>query len=288
VAGNFNPQAFYSGVLAGSGSKQVKASLELSAGDNPDIAGTVIINGSSVNVVAERAGFSKANPWSAPGRYTIAVEPNPDDSNAPAGNGFATVQINTSGDVIYTGRLADGAPFSGASALPQSGVWPLYASLYGATGDLAGPVSFQTTASPVLIGVADWHKPANAPNAQYSAAIQTRASILGNHFKAQTGNTSSLASGPRQVTLAAGGLPSTILDTAALAAPNHFNFTNVDANSIVLSFNAITGVLMGSFIDPGTGKSVAIHGILLQDDDMGVGYFLGPDESGSIEIAAPQ
>jgi hypothetical protein len=149
-------------------------------------------------------------------------------------------------------------------------------------------VSFQTAGSPVLTGVADWHKLANAPRGRYPAAIQTRASIVGSHFEAPAANTPALASGPRQVTLSAGDLSSAISEVASFLTPNHFNFASLNSNSLALSFNAATGVVTGSFLDPGTGKTIAIHGVLLQDDDIGAGYFLGPDESGSFELSAPQ
>ncbi len=202
VQGQFSPDGGFSGALGNPKSPTLLFNLTLAPGSNPQIVGTASDGTTSAAFVADRAGFSaKSHPWASPGQYTVALQRNTQDLAAPSGDGIASLKIDAGGAITYSGRLADGAAFSGSAKISQAGIWPFYTSLYRSAGYAAGPVTVQNSGSPLLSGVADWFKPANAPGGRYPAANPTRLSIGGNRLQKPAGAPPAIRAGTRTANL---------------------------------------------------------------------------------------
>jgi len=52
-----------------------------------------------------------------------------------------------------------------------------------------------------------------------------------------------------------------------------------------VSFDASTGLISGSFVHPLTGRASAIRGVILQKQNSALGFFLGPNRVGPVNIA---
>ena len=71
----------------------------------------------------------------------------------------------------------------------------------------------------------------------------------------------------------------------AKSTNNTVTVTNPGTDALTLSINGGTGAFSGAFIDPSTGKSTAISGVLFSKQTIGGGYFLSPNTSGSAILA---
>ena len=60
--------------------------------------------------------------------------------------------------------------------------------------------------------------------------------------------------------------------------------TKQGANEVSLAFSPATGSFTGSFVDPSTGKTVSFQGVVLQQQNVARGFFLGLHESGSVIV----
>jgi hypothetical protein len=52
-----------------------------------------------------------------------------------------------------------------------------------------------------------------------------------------------------------------------------------------LSFSLGTGLFRGTILDPGTRKSASFTGAVLQDREVGRGWFIATDQSGRVVVA---
>ena len=52
-----------------------------------------------------------------------------------------------------------------------------------------------------------------------------------------------------------------------------------------VSLDASTGLISGSFVHPLTGRAAAIRGVILQKQNSALGFFLGPNRAGPVNIA---
>ncbi len=289
LSGSFAPSGTYTALLNPTSRSPVTLALTLAPSASPEISGMISVGASTSSLVALRAGYNaKTHPWPNPGRFTVLLPADPEDTSSPAGSGIAVATVDAGGIVKLAGSLADGAPFSGGTALPASGDWPFYAALYGSGGDIAGPLTFPTTAT--LGGVADWFKVARTPGGRYPDAIRTRVTVRGNLFQAQKAPQAELLPGSRTATLSEGDLPGghDLVNTVSLSGVSDFVVVNPNAGQIKLKLNPATGMLTGSFVIPGTKRVVPVHSIILEGDDTAAGYFLGPLHGGSFEMSAAE
>ena len=57
-----------------------------------------------------------------------------------------------------------------------------------------------------------------------------------------------------------------------------------NTNKLSITLNASLGTFNGSFVSPITSRPAAFRGVLLPDNDTGLGYFLGTNQGGGILI----
>ena len=55
-------------------------------------------------------------------------------------------------------------------------------------------------------------------------------------------------------------------------------------DKLTLTFTASTGAFSGTFINPVTSVKTAFSGVVLQNAQMGEGFFLGTSDSGTVEL----
>lgn len=108
--------------------------LQLEPAEAPTkITGTVSDFTHTSTVELERiAHFDAANPAPQMGRYTFLLL-NPSDPGLPAGTGFGTVTVASTGRLSIRGRSADGRTFSRGTAVTVGERFPIFAKASGST-----------------------------------------------------------------------------------------------------------------------------------------------------------
>lgn len=247
----------------------------------------------SVNLSAVRASKSP----SILGLYNSGLlsDAPGNDLAYPRGTGYLTMTVAATGVVSLGGKLADGTAITGSSQLGPDGQVPVHLLLYTNTGSAQG--WSQITAATVD-GTLDWFKAAqpirNTTRSYKNGFLLHALSVEGGKYiKPTTGlRVMDLASG-LQVTLSAGGLTNPIAQLVTLTTANALAVPT-NSNNVKLTLNATTGLITGSFTQPGitavTSRKADIYGALIPGSASGVGFFNlseNPDTPGETAANTP-
>lgn len=262
LSANFDQTGHAAKTISRGSQPALLVSLQLSsAGDQ--IQGTISGSGSwGAALVADRQAFSStANPAPYAGNYTLVLPP---VSSSSMGSGYGTVAIKTDGTLTWNLVLPDGtSPVAQASAISQSGAWPLYGKLSGGR-EVISWVQFSTNQSGYgLSGQLIWMGPATT----YELALS------GSTYTAP-------ASGSYALILSGGGLNQSVNGSF-----------QVDSTSKVSSYGGAlktlvakpSGLFTGSAVSGGTGKPLSFQGVFL-NGGAGAGYFLNSGKSGNVIV----
>ncbi|HZM02958.1 MAG TPA: choice-of-anchor tandem repeat GloVer-containing protein [Candidatus Saccharimonadales bacterium] len=238
--------------------------------NSPEITGTIYgSNGGpwTASLTAERAG----NTLKA-GESTLLIPPANDGTvDSPPGYGYALL-TNVAGEVFVHGQVADGSAFTQKMPLAETGDFPIYASLYSATGFVAGWLNLGDGGPS---GTLWWLKPGSFTNA---------GSVIGSGW-------TNPPRGQPAVILSAGSL---VISGGALSEPLVFNVA-VKSNNTLAVLSGSTNSLSGS-IDPKTGLLEVSFGnghgravttgtaAILQNSNVGGGSFGSGTSAGSITL----
>jgi hypothetical protein len=278
LSGEFSPLtglAFNS--IPRRGLTPITVQLQLDFSNGP-ITGSISDGAWAANLMALPSIYSRTNPAPQVGKYTL-VFPGSDNASAqPGGNGFGAVTVNTLGDVSLSGTLGDGTPFTSSSVVAGEGRWPFYVSLYGGKGSILGWLSF--TNGDNINGQIEWFKQPISTAKLYPGGFTNGTEAIGSvyHF---TNEVPVLGSVDASLSLINGDLDDGVTNQVALGP----YIPATEATTTKLSCSTSSGIFYGSVINPETGKAIAIHGVVLQNQNFGAGYFLGTNQSGSVLLS---
>jgi hypothetical protein len=244
----------------------------------------------SADLLADRAVFSQTNQAPYAGKYTLIV---PGATNADGtvglGNGYGAVNVATNGAVTTVGALADGTALAPLTAyVSKQGALPLYASLYSGKGFLLGWMLFDTNEPPYdLHGLFSWIKQAQPGVPYYPFGLTNELEAVGSRYTppAATNRVINLTNGV--VVFEGGNLSAPFTNLVMLTVSNKF----VDlspSNRLSMTLMVSNGVLSGSVKVPGTTRTNKFNGVLLQNQNIGAGYFLGTNQSGGVWLGPAQ
>jgi len=227
---------------------------------------------------------ASTNPAPLAARYTFVVPGIPGSSNSPSGDGWGTLRVTSGGIGTMTGVLADGNRLTRKVPVSKGGAWPLYAPLYLSQGCLLGWVQFDTNApSTDLGGAVDWCRPTLPGSIYYAAGFTNQSPLSGSRYVMPATATNRVIAMTNGVLVLNGGnLSQAFTNDVVLSANNRV--TNASPNTLSLSIVPSTGLFKGSFLDPGTGRTLKFGGALLQKTANGSGYFLGTNLSGHVSF----
>ena len=220
------------------------------------------------------------------GQYTLIIP----GANAPAigpfGASYGTVTVDASGNIAFAGTLADGTPVSRSGVVSKDGYWPFYAPLYNGAGSLWGSNYFTNNAI-VSAPFLSWINATNsAKTAVYrSGFTNQQAAVIGSFYTPTAKPLLTLTNA--QVTLQGGGLPFGITNQITLASNNKITVPRAaeNTNGLTLTITTKTGLISGSFLNPANAKqTIAVNGVLLQNQTNAAGFFLGTNQSGSFNL----
>ncbi|HEV7403314.1 MAG TPA: choice-of-anchor Q domain-containing protein [Chthoniobacteraceae bacterium] len=260
--------------------------LRLLGFDENSASGTLTVAGQARAFAGRRqAVFLKATGYAPQaGRYTALLEPMNPPAGAPRGSGFATVVVGTTGGVAVAGQLADGTPFTCASALGTDGTFPFFALLYQGKGRVAGAL----TPGEMPASVLGWSRPADGKG------------LFGAGFGADVAFTAARYTAPGANGYVLPGLPATggkaslqftgenpagdLALNLQIAATGKITVVSAGAPPFAMALVRTTGLFAGSVVLPG-GGTTTFKGAVLQPDARGGGFFLNPTAAGTVSLA---
>jgi hypothetical protein len=250
------------------------------------IDGTVSDGTWASDLIANLMPFTLRNPaTNFVGKYTMTIAGVPGSTNTPAGNGYATMSVGIGGTLRMAGSLADNAFMSEAVGVSGGGEWPLYVPLYGGRGVILGWVSFSGTPAATLDGNATWIRPAMPLAAIYKAGFTNATSVVGSSFYPAPAGVRVLSSSTADCIFSDGGLSARLTDDLALSPNNVFTSTALgNPYQTRLVIDRTTGLMRGSFFDPGTSRTNIVLGVVLQVQDQASGYFRGAGQTGAVSL----
>jgi hypothetical protein len=255
-----------------------------------DLAGAEVLTGTLgdghwlADLRADRAVFNaQTNPATQyASKYTLIIPGSTDASASPGGEGYGAVVVSGAGQVTLSGSLADGSALSQTVPVSRDGRWPLYASLYTGKGSVWSWLAFDTNQPAAgFQGELSWIKQAQPGVKYYPAGFTNEVVAVGSRYTQPAGQTNRvihLTNGV--VSFEGGNLSMPFTNLVSLTLGN--KVINASSNSLSLSLTLSSGRFSGSATVPGTKQNVSFKGALLQNVDVGYGYFLGTNQSGSV------
>ncbi|PWU19347.1 MAG: hypothetical protein C5B50_06760 [Verrucomicrobia bacterium] len=265
-------------------SGQLSVSLQVDPADSDHITGVVTDNANfSAQLDGDRAiydGRALSSPQQ--GQFILTCPGSPDPASAPGGSSYATVNVNSKGQIKMGAALADGGKASQSATLAKSGRWPLYVPTYGGQGMLLGWINFSDGGG--LSGTMTWVRPNIFAARYYASGFSMQSDASGGPYQRPGRGQTVLNMSGAQVTLSGGSLSDTVMIDGQLESNNRI--VDSSNNKTVLSFSSSTGIFSGKAVDPATSQPVSFSGIADQSSNTGVGYFLFQGESGQVTVTS--
>jgi hypothetical protein len=275
-SGQFSLDGTYSNSIPRTGLSPLSLQLQLDL--NGRTIGGLISDGAwTAQLLANRAFYSKANPAPQQGNYTLLLPGAEESEQSPGGDSFGTVKVDSSGNVTFTGTLADGTKISQKSFISQSGDWPFYGSLYAGKGLASGWLTFNSQSNNELDGTITWIKLPQPAAKFYPNGFTSPSVALASRYLF-TSNVPILNFHTGVVWFANGNLSGSFTNQAVLGINNKV----ISTNKLTLAITTGSGLFKGSAQNPDTGKSISFSGVVLEKQGFGGGFFLGTNQTGRV------
>jgi hypothetical protein len=265
---------------------------------NPDgkISGTLSVPGMATDstLLADRAVYNaRTNPAPKAGHYTLFTKMTSDFAGVqgyPQGTGVGTVDVDGSGVVKFNATMADGTKVMQSAGISVNGAWPCYVPLYNYGGFVLGWVTFETIDQQSdATATIDWFKPNVFIGNYYLVyGFKTQCDMVLSKYHTAAGvrvldfaNTSNNA----VFTAEEGGLE-TLPQPRSLTLDTSNRVTPPLGDKFRMSIDLRSGLFSGSFPDPTTGTTLTFQGAMIQQQQMGTGWFKGNGATGSVSFEA--
>ena len=126
---------------------------------------------------------------------------------------------------------------------------------------------------------ASWIKPTNSASAYYPGGFTNVGEIAGSAYRTNY-PILALPDGSGLMVFNGGNLAAPVINEVLLTTANQFS--NLSANPMAVTVNLTNGYLSGWFKVPESGQTNQFKGVLLQNENVGAGYFLGTNQSGRV------
>lgn len=280
-SGKFSAGGASSNSIPRKGLSPLTLAMQIDTNNNTLITGKVSADAWSAELVAYAGVFSKSNPCPQVGQYTLAFPGSDDPAAGPAGDGYATVQVDSLGNVTITGKLSDGTPVSAKITLSQNGQFPLFASLYSGNGLFLGWLGFSNQTDSDVSGQLTWIAPSTGKLKINPAGFTNQLQAAGSGYQfIPTHPVLNMTNG--MVSFVNGNLAQAFTNQILLT--NSSTVVNLGSNKLSCKITTSSGQFSGTVTIPGTKQTISFTGVLLQKENMGTGYFLGGNQSGLISF----
>lgn len=278
--------------IARSGLTPLLMQLQLVTLNNaPQVIGSLTDGNWVASLSGNRLFFTTANPTSLGGKYTLALQNTNASPLTPNGDCYGTVIIRTNGNVVISGMAGDGTFISQSCGLSRQGDWPLYVSLTKGRGRLLGWLRVNRQGGSSIQGTNVFWLKGPGPDKLYPDGFTVLLQPTGSSFTRPT-SSAVLASTNRIAAFSGGDLffnNAPVWDFVKVALRSTCTFiAEPGTENLHLSANCANGLLTGQFTDFATGLHAPIRGILLQQQNLGSGFFLSTNSSGHFSLGVGQ
>lgn len=206
------------------------------------------------------------------GSYTLIMV-SPTNTQSEPGDGFARLNIDNSGNCQIEGKLGNGASFSSTVPVVDSTA-PVFIPL---RKDLiAGWLVFTNSETQTIAGELYWFKSSK------SAVEKFKLRPIGSIYEKPGKGENIMDSKNLVIALSGGGLDSIVGSIVEIEPEIKTTFSEVD---LKYSFDSNTGFFKGTFLYPGTKKTIKYEGAILQKTKWGSGHFIMENKSGLVFVA---
>ena len=279
LSGQFSSSGASSNSVALSRSNRLSALLQLDLGATDVLTGQVHYATWTADLMAYRNPFNfRTNRALKAGKYTVLFPSSSDGATQPGGDGSGAVTVDSAGNVRLVGMLGDGSKVSQAASLSKQGKFPLFLPLYSGRGAMFGWLTFADAPASGIQGALNWLKLPQPGAKFYADGFTMPVETAGSGYNPLATPVLNFTNG--QLWLANGNLPLSFTNQLVLGLNN--KVTNQSSNKLALSISVPSGLFKGSVVNPVTGKSIVINGVVLQNQNLGAGCFLGTNQTGSV------
>ena len=234
-------------------------------------------------LMADRPVFNaRVNPAPQAGKYTLLIPADPTSASGPAADGYGTVAVTSAGAISLAGSLPDGTKVSQRASLAKSGEWPLYLPLYKDKGVLLGWITITNEADSDFTGRLNWFKQSQPKAKYYGGGFTNEIMVVGSRFLPASMSNRVVNLTNAIVGFTNGNLAMDFTDGIILSADGKATYQGT--NKLKFNIAKSSGLFSGSVTPPGTRKALSFKGVVLQNQNVGSGYFLGTNESGSVSL----
>ncbi len=277
--------------------------LQLPFDGSDQMTGTIGNGDWSANLLGDLAMF---NTWSNPpvnfvGRYTMLLPGSTNVAQSPPGSGYGVMTVASNGLVTLAGAASDGAPIKQTVALSKHGYWPLYVPLYSGPfvytngpfvltnkqyyGLLIGWERFSPDNGRALGGSVVHLKSSLGSHAFYPQGFTNEVQLLGSGYNEPGTGCRALNLTDGAVVLQNGNLSTPVSAAVTLTTNNLVLTTSPNPLLVKLTVTPRTGLLKGTFANPGNANKVTtLTGAVLQNSNLGGGFFLGTNQCGALDL----
>jgi hypothetical protein len=285
--GRLSPEGHVTNTFPKTISGPLRLDLGFGTGSESDvIMGPITSSNWVAAAIGDRAVFNaRTNPAPYTNRFTLIIAGQAGDASLPAGDGYGTLQLNSSGTGTLAGTLACGTPFSQGVSVSKDGLWPLYVPLFTGTGSLWGWLAFTNDTGSDIDGAPTWIEPANALARHYPAGFTNDFQVLGSVYVRPLGPTNHILDLTNaSVEFSGGNLIADFTNGVALGLNSQVTKSS-GSNRLSMNFSLTTGTFRGQAADPVSGKMYAFAGAVLQKVNVGCGFLLGTNQSSRVVIS---
>jgi hypothetical protein len=246
-------------------------------------------NGSAI--FGERSvAYTRSNAPLA-GKYTLIVPGDLGNPNGIQGDGYGTATIDFSGNLKFSGVLADGAKVTQSVPITKSGLWPHHAVTYGGRGSIQGWVAFDANGVDISFQTLlplSWNRPGLPATKLYTNLLTFEPQMTGSIYRAPVGATSRILNLTNAQVVLTGGSLTTSPSINDVVLGLSSRVTNASPNTLTCTFTLPTGLFTGTYRETGTTRTITFRGAVLQVEyqNRGSGHFLSTNESGHVAFEA--
>ena len=206
------------------------------------------------------------------GRHTLIIRPNSDAG--PGGDSYGTCVVDKTGRLTFVSSLSDGTRVTQSTFVSRNGQSPLYVSLYSGQGYLFTWLTFSSTDTSDLTSQVYWN------NSKLGFSVVS--DLNGSVYNPPVFGGTNLNFTDATLTLRGGGLSQDLQGRVQMRSDGRL--TSSSSLRVTLSFASQTGIFKGSLTDPATKRSLHVHGVALQKQNLAAGYFTNRNQSGEVLI----
>lgn len=269
--------------VAGAADTMLDLSLEKVTDDGGYVLRGALTQGSSTYALDAQMlppGLGKNAPSRFMAAYTLAIAP---PNAGDAGYGYGTLQVNASAICSGVLVLADGTKTTFAGHVSNEGEWTYHSQLKlkGATGYLAGKLTLRNTAFISDVdGELRWVK----DTGDALTSLDWNCAVIGAYYlkpakgiRAASSLTDDYHNAWARFSGANLATPATPITTSdkVVTWDLQNKITYYGAEKLTFKFNPATGVVTGSYQDKDKGIKQSFSGVLIQEQDIVAGFYLG-------------